>query len=202
MVEGSRHRSQTTNHRRIESGVQVFTTLSNWIHFKKHRVGALGRLAEQLGYPSASNKDFTIKLQLLTERKQVVIQQSGYVGDSLHHIKLVSMTSEAFQFLQRTERQAPIETHLDISRHERVKATRRLIRHGRSSYLLPYDLPSGAKLDAINMHYIAKLSRHGRALYFRLPQPMIEWFGLAAGDKLKVCILQRKKWAELEAAEE
>jgi hypothetical protein len=54
------------------------------------------------------------------------------------------------------------------------------------------------KVDMIDVRYIGQLSGHGSGLYVRVPQEIIEYYGLVAGDKVKVAILQRKRWTEVE----
>jgi hypothetical protein len=116
----------------------------------------------------------------------------------MHHIKLVSMNSEAFQLLQRSEREPSIENNPDDSQSKKMKVTRHLIRHGRSYCLLPNDWSLGMRLDAVDVRIVAKVSRHGCGLYFRIPQSITEWFGLVAGDKVKIIIAQRKRWTSIE----
>jgi predicted transcriptional regulator with HTH domain len=65
-------------------------------------------------------------------------------------------------------------------------------------------IPSKFKLrvEAIDVRYIGELSGHGSGLYVRVPKEICDYYGLAAGDKVKVSILQRKKWTDLEEAEQ
>jgi hypothetical protein len=61
---------------------------------------------------------------------------------------------------------------------------------------------SKLRVQVIDVRYIGELSGHGSGLYVRVPKEIVEYYSLVAGDKVKVCILQRKKWTDLEAAEE
>jgi hypothetical protein len=61
---------------------------------------------------------------------------------------------------------------------------------------------SKLRVQTIDVRYIGELSGHGSGLYVRIPKEIQEYYNLIAGDKVKVCILQRKKWTNLEAAEE
>jgi hypothetical protein len=61
---------------------------------------------------------------------------------------------------------------------------------------------SKLQVQTIDVRYIGELSGHGSGLYVRVPKEIVEYYSLVAGDKVKVCILQRKKWTDLEGAEE
>jgi hypothetical protein len=61
---------------------------------------------------------------------------------------------------------------------------------------------SKLQVQTIDVRYIGELSGHGSGLYVRVPKEIADYYSLVAGDKVKVCILQRKKWTDLEAAEE
>lgn len=54
------------------------------------------------------------------------------------------------------------------------------------------------KVDMIDVRYIGELSGHGSGLYVRIPKEICDYYGLVAGDKVKVGILQRKRWTEIE----
>ncbi len=60
---------------------------------------------------------------------------------------------------------------------------------------------SKLQVQTIDVRYIGELSGHGSGLYVRVPKEIQEYYSLIAGDKVKVCILQRKKWTDLEAAD-
>ena len=53
-------------------------------------------------------------------------------------------------------------------------------------------------VEPIDVRYIGELSGHGSGLYVRIPKEIVDYFNLIAGNKVKVAILQRKKWTELE----
>lgn len=54
------------------------------------------------------------------------------------------------------------------------------------------------KVDMIDVRYIGELSGHGSGLYIRVPKEICDYFGLIAGDKVKVGIFQRKRWRDFE----
>lgn len=54
------------------------------------------------------------------------------------------------------------------------------------------------KVDMIDVRYIGELSGHGSGLYVRIPKEICDYYGLVAGDKVKVGIFQRKRWTEIE----
>jgi len=54
------------------------------------------------------------------------------------------------------------------------------------------------KVDVIDARYIGELSGHGSGLYVRVPKEICDYFGLVAGDKVKIGIFQRKRWTDLE----
>ena len=56
------------------------------------------------------------------------------------------------------------------------------------------------QVETIDVRYVGELSGHGSGLYVRIPKEIVDYFNLVAGDKVKVAILQRKKWTELEEA--
>lgn len=51
----------------------------------------LRRFAQKLGYRGSNDREFNAILKNLTDREMVEIQQSGFVADSTHHIKLVAI---------------------------------------------------------------------------------------------------------------
>lgn len=57
---------------------------------------------------------------------------------------------------------------------------------------------SKLRVQAIDVRYIGELSGHGSGLYVRVPKEIVDYYSLVAGDKVKVCILQRKKWTNIE----
>jgi hypothetical protein len=61
---------------------------------------------------------------------------------------------------------------------------------------------SKLRVQTIDVRYIGELSGHGSGLYVRVPKEIVDYYSLVAGDKVKICILQRKKWTDIEAAEE
>jgi hypothetical protein len=54
------------------------------------------------------------------------------------------------------------------------------------------------QVQPIDVRYIGELSGHGSGLYVRVPKEIVEYYSLVAGDKVKVCILQRKRWTDLD----
>jgi len=158
---------------------------------KGHRVGSLARLARQLGYESVRDRDFTRKIRLLTEWKVLAIQQSGYVGDSMHHIKLVSMQEQAFAFLQRANlamTHVPLDQPTDPS-SERTSCLDALalgVKH------------QGLTSQRIGVDIVGSIVRQGSGLYIRIPQSIVEYYEMVAGDKVKVGILQRENWRDFE----
>ncbi len=56
-------------------------------------------------------------------------------------------------------------------------------------------------VQAIDVRYIGELSAHGTGLYVRIPKEILDYYGLVAGDKVKIAILQRKKWTDIENQE-
>jgi hypothetical protein len=62
---------------------------------------------------------------------------------------------------------------------------------------IPTKLPRKT-VDIIDVRYVGQLSGHGSGLYIRVPAEIIDYFGLVAGDKVKVSIHQRKRWTEIE----
>lgn len=55
------------------------------------RPGALdlGKFVKRLGYKSARDREFTVLLKMLVSRRIVEVQQSGFLGHSLAHHKIV-----------------------------------------------------------------------------------------------------------------
>ncbi len=62
---------------------------------------------------------------------------------------------------------------------------------------IPTQLPK-LQIQTIDVRYIGELSGHGSGLYIRVPKEIIDYYGLVAGDRVKVAIMQRKKWTELD----
>jgi len=146
--------------------------LRNWLLFHGRRVGSLTRLAKQLGYASRRNPEFTAKLQRLIERKEVAIQQSGYVGDSMHHIKLVGMSKHAFQFL----REKPMEREFvgDLGEPEKtVKPSAPCIAEWK---------PGGP--------FSSMVTTRGRRFFLKVPKSLVNYYRLKPGDWVKVRALQ------------
>ena len=56
-------------------------------------------------------------------------------------------------------------------------------------------------IESVDVRYIGELSTRGSGLYIRVPKEIVDYFDLMAGDKVKIAILQRKKWSELEEAD-
>jgi hypothetical protein len=54
------------------------------------------------------------------------------------------------------------------------------------------------QVQSIDVTYIGEVSGHGSGLYVRIPQPIIEYYGIVAGDRVKLRILQRKNWRDFE----
>jgi hypothetical protein len=163
--------------------------LQRWLKFKGRRVGALSRLAKQLGYATAGNPEFKRRLLLLSERKSISIQQGGYVGDSMHHIKLVSMSDRAYDLLEGPRFKEPVI--------ENVPSKLPQLRfNGAGNFQASAILHPPA--ERIGLKYVSTLSRHGSGLYVRIPGEAIDFFELVAGDQVKVAILERKRWTELE----
>jgi hypothetical protein len=58
---------------------------------KKGKTMCLSRFAKLLNYPRASNREFKRILQFLEKEGLIVVQQGGFVGDSMHHPKIVAI---------------------------------------------------------------------------------------------------------------
>jgi hypothetical protein len=58
------------------------------------------------------------------------------------------------------------------------------------------------QVQTIDVTYIADVSGHGSGLYLRIPQPVIEYYSIVAGDRVKIRILQRKNWRDFEETAE
>lgn len=58
---------------------------------KPHRSIILTKFARHLNYPRASNHEFKEILSYLEKRNILVVQQGGFLGDSMHHPKLVTI---------------------------------------------------------------------------------------------------------------
>ena len=161
------------------------------MRLKGHRVGSLTRLARQLGYESVRDLDFTRKIRLLTERKVLAIQQSGCVGDSTHHIKLVSMQEQAFAFLQRANL---VMTHVPLDQTTDPSSERISCLDALALGVKHQDLTS----QRIGVDIVGSIVRQGSGLYIRIPQSIVEYYEMVAGDKVKVGVLQRKNWRDFE----
>lgn len=57
------------------------------------------------------------------------------------------------------------------------------------------------EIEPIGVTYIGEVSGHGSGLYIRIPGDVCEFYGLTAGEKIKVSLLQRKRWTEIEEAD-
>ena len=179
--------------------MKVLSDLKRWIQFNKNRVGALTRLAQQLGYLGSRNKEFRARLQLLIERKEVMIQQSGYVGDSMHHIRLVRMTEYAFQFLQRNQTNTRDLTYDSVETETLSTASPSNdvgLQRFKLERFAPDPLTGISRFRGAN--WISMMSKYGSGLYFRVPPEFVKFFGLVAGDKVKVGVFQRKRWTDIE----
>lgn len=135
-------------------------------------MGSLSRLAKQLGYVSRRDPEFTAKFQRLIEGKQVVIQQSGYVGDSMHHIKLVGMSKYAFQFLGEKPFESVFARDLD-GKEETVRPS----------------VPGVAEWKPGDP-FSSMVTTRGRRFFLKVPKSLVNYYRLESGDWLNVRALQ------------
>ena len=54
------------------------------------------------------------------------------------------------------------------------------------------------QLQVLDIRYIAEVSGHGSGLYVRIPKEVVDFYGIVAGDRIKVALLQRKNWRDVE----
>lgn len=56
-------------------------------------------------------------------------------------------------------------------------------------------------IEPIGVTYIGEISGHGSGLYIRIPGDICEFYGLTAGEKIRLSLLHRKRWTEIEEAD-
>lgn len=57
----------------------------------KGRAFQVAKFVKLLNYPRASNAEFRRVLNVLQKQGLVVLQQGGYLGDSMHHAKIITV---------------------------------------------------------------------------------------------------------------
>jgi hypothetical protein len=54
------------------------------------------------------------------------------------------------------------------------------------------------QLETLGVTYVGDVSGHGSGLYVRIPREICDYFGITSGDKIKIGLLQRKRWTDIE----
>jgi hypothetical protein len=167
--------------------------LQRWLKFKGRRVGALSRLAKQLGYATAGNPEFKRRLLLLSERKSISIQQGGYVGDSMHHIKLVSMSDRAYDLLENPRFKEPIIENVPSELPQL-----RFNGAGNFQASAIQALSEAVKKVKIQVTRFAqgipmRVIKHGKSYYLLLPVDLVNYYSLRPGDVVTARPIELKR---------
>jgi len=82
---------------------------------------------------------------------------------------------------------------MGFSAMTRASTVTKLLEKGRIQRKFPR-----LQVQTIDVKYIGEVSGHGSGLYIRIPKEIVDYYGIVAGDRIKIALLQRKNWRDFE----
>jgi hypothetical protein len=144
---------------------------------------SLPKFVKELGFCRANEKDFHKHFNHLLKIKAIELQQGGFLGDSMHHHKLVVIRDLAA--LQRHFQKAFIIPEEEFGKEEivDVHAERRVIAHVKAEKNVEY----------------CRVGQVGRTVYMELNLKMIRRHNIKKGDIIKYSLLELRRAPEEDA---
>jgi hypothetical protein len=147
-------------------------------------VSSIPVFARACGFSSSAEKGFRKHLNYLIRIKALEIQQGGFLGDNMHHHKIIvihnaNAINAYFRKKVKIAENAP-EQSTDLP-----KSKERTERWERNESFDPRSIQL----------YVLKCT--GREYYIRLPDAMITCLGIRPGDLLKLKLIEAWKHREL-----
>jgi predicted metalloenzyme YecM len=148
-------------------------------------ISSIPKFARACGFSTSSQKGFRKHLNYLVQIRALEIQQGGFLGDNIHHHKLVVIRDEKAvkQHFSPKTREIPIDLIENPSRPKKREAKTETWEHEEISR--PHSV----------QYYALKCT--ARKYYIRIPSAMIGYLGIKTGDLLKVKLIEAYTHREL-----